>query len=211
MLFGSGSYGKKKIDSVNKGSWKPDFVAWNESTCINNEHTARLFKKSVYQNDFCVLNTPTQVLTRLPSSIANKLASNSTVSLLSTASGATGTSTASNKLLTSRKNVDSMNSSSRPCSVYNYNYNHNEPSVETSKETQKETYYRFIAKNSLKRAKSCAPERNSVANCLVWHDRIKPAAAAATATEALTPPPPPTSSLNFHSQNNLNTPTTADN
>ena len=45
MLFGSGNYGKKKIDSVNKSRWKPDFVAWNESTHIDRELSSRLLKR----------------------------------------------------------------------------------------------------------------------------------------------------------------------
>ena len=155
-----GNYGKKKIDSVNKSRWKPDFVAWNDSTNINPEHASRVLKRSVYQNDFC-RNDPTV---------------NSNLSIFSQASSQvstatnTSTNTNNNKLLTARD--------SRPISVYALNFAHNEPTSQTSKETQKETYYRFIAKN-MQRSKSCVGngthERSSVANCLVWHDRINSA------------------------------------
>lgn len=151
MLFGSGSYGKKKIDSVNKSKWKPDFVSWNDSTLIK--------KSSVYQNDFCQMDN------------INNNNTNSNGSMFSNYSNAT----ASSKLLSSRQNLDT-----RPVSVYAYNFNHNEPKRETSLETQNETYLRFISKNT-QRSKSCVAvnkgrhynERNNVANCMVWHDKIE--------------------------------------
>ena len=124
MLFGSGNYGKKKIDSVNKSRWKPDFVAWNESTHVNREHASRLLKRSVYQRDFCCQS---------PSLLSN---------------GSTSTFHTS-KLLTARSQQQQQQKQSPLlASVYACNFNHNEPTSETSKETQRETYFRFIAKNN---------------------------------------------------------------
>lgn len=162
-----GNYGKKKIDSVNKSRWKPDFVAWNDSTNINPEHASRVLKRSVYQNDFC-RNDPT-----VNSNLSIFSQASSQVSTATNTS--TNTNTNTNKLLAARD--------SRPISVYALNFAHNEPTSQTSKETQKETYFRFIAKN-MQRSKSCVGngemgrqthERSSVANCLVWHDRINSA------------------------------------
>jgi hypothetical protein len=197
-----GNYGKKKIDSVNKSRWKPDFVAWNDSTNINAEHASRVLKRSVYQNDFCRNDPSVNSNLSLFSQASSSTTSNHTNNTTTT----TTTNTLGNKLLVARE--------SRPLSVYALNYAHNEPTSETSRETQKETYYRFIAKN-MQRSKSCVgneqqrrhnnnsqqqqqqQERSSVANCLVWHDRISSAQSQQqqqtnrTNEQSLPPPPPP--------------------
>ena len=184
-----GSYGKKKIDSVNKSRWKPDFVAWNDSTSINPEQASRVLKRSVYQNDFC-RNDPSVNSNLSLFSQASSTTSNHTNNTTTTSTATTATNTLGNKLLVARE--------SRPLSVYALNYAHNEPTSETSRETQKETYYRFIAKN-MQRSKSCVgndqqrrhQERNSVANCLVWHDRVSSAQSQQQNKTNLPPSPQP--------------------
>ncbi|CAF0995533.1 unnamed protein product [Brachionus calyciflorus] len=47
LLFGSG-LGKKKIESVNKSKWNPEFITWCE------ESGRDRFKKTIYQRDFCL-------------------------------------------------------------------------------------------------------------------------------------------------------------
>lgn len=121
LLFGSG-IGKKKIDSVNKNKWNPEFMGWSD------DQGRERLKRSVYQKDFCLNPNNT-------------------------------------KLLTARKSLDS-----RPVSVYACNFgNDNEPTIQNLRDNRKETYFRFINKN---RAKSCVGERLSVANCMVWNDKI---------------------------------------
>lgn len=48
LLFGAG-FGKKKIDSVNKSKWNPDFIAWKDS---NLNLVRNQFYRSIYQRDF---------------------------------------------------------------------------------------------------------------------------------------------------------------
>lgn len=46
LVFGSG-LGKKKIDSVNKNKWNPEFISW----CEDNGRDR--LKNSIYQKDYC--------------------------------------------------------------------------------------------------------------------------------------------------------------
>lgn len=46
LMFGSG-LGKKKIDSINKNRWNPEFITWCEETGRDR------IKKTIYQRDFC--------------------------------------------------------------------------------------------------------------------------------------------------------------
>ena len=149
-----------------------------------------MLKRSVYQNDFC-RNDPSVNSNLSLFSQASSTTSNHTNNTTTT----TTTNTLGNKLLVARE--------SRPLSVYALNYAHNEPTSETSRETQKETYYRFIAKN-MQRSKSCVgneqqqrrhqqqQERSSVANCLVWHDRVSSAQSQQTNLAPPAAPPAPT-------------------
>ena len=144
-----------------------------------------MLKRSVYQNDFC-RNDPSVNSNLSLFSQASSTTSNHTNNTTTT----TTTNTLGNKLLVARE--------SRPLSVYALNYAHNEPTSETSRETQKETYSRFIAKN-MQRSKSCVgndqqrrhQERNSVANCLVWHDRVSSAQSQQQQTNLAPPAAPP--------------------
>lgn len=54
-LFGSG-IGKKKIDSVNKSKWDPEFIAWKEKA-------VEVKKESIYQHDFCRFYNSSKLLT----------------------------------------------------------------------------------------------------------------------------------------------------
>ena len=45
-LFSNG-IGKKKVESLNRSKWNPEFIAWSDECGREN------LKKSSYQNDFC--------------------------------------------------------------------------------------------------------------------------------------------------------------
>lgn len=143
LLFGEG-FGKKKIESVNKSKWKPDFISWQDS---NLNLMRSQMNRSIYQRDFASsqeLSTMAAAATAPPSR-----------------SGA-----CTSRLLTGREAFDN-----NALSVYKLNYSHGEPNPAHSREIQEETYYRFINKN---RAKSCMTDdarRTTVANCLVWNDQ----------------------------------------
>lgn len=150
MLFGEG-FGKKKIDSVNKSKWKPDFIAWQDSAAGKLVHSQQFNNRSIYQRDFAS---------------SHELNRSTGVSAPSTPT----TALSSTRLLTGRQAFDN-----NAMSVYKLNFSHGEPTAPHSKEIREETYYRFISKN---RAKSCLSEearrRTTVANCLVWNERRAP-------------------------------------
>lgn len=150
MLFGDG-FGKKKIDSVNKSKWKPDFIAWQQT-----DPSIALAApcRSIYQRDFA----STQELNRWSSPLVH--------ASLAAGSVPPPPPPPQSRLLTGRQAFDNNS-----MSVYKVNYSHGEPTGDHSKEIREETYYRFISKN---RAKSCISDdtrRANVASCLVWNDR----------------------------------------
>lgn len=65
-LFSNG-VGKKKVNSVNKSQWNPEFISW--SIDAGKEKS----KKSIYQNDFCSLTAPKLLTGR--QNVENKLIS----------------------------------------------------------------------------------------------------------------------------------------
>ena len=142
LLFGEG-FGKKKIDSVNKSKWKPDFISWQDAaTASANINLMRnQLSRSIYQRDFA----STQ---ELRASIPPPSPSNT-------------------RLLTGREAFDN-----NKMSVYKLNYSHGEPTTNHSREIQEETYYRFINKNRAKSCMmNDETRRTTVASCLVWNDR----------------------------------------
>jgi len=78
-LFSQG-IGKKKVDSLNKGHWNPEFISWSIEAGKEPTH-----KKSIYQNDFCLTNnsnnnnrraiTPPKLLSGRSNASDNKLIS----------------------------------------------------------------------------------------------------------------------------------------
>lgn len=65
MLFGDG-FGKKKIDSVNKSKWKPDFIAWRDADASIDRVSAQLNQRSIYQRDYA----SSQELSTIKTSVA---------------------------------------------------------------------------------------------------------------------------------------------
>lgn len=141
-LFGDG-FGKKKIDSVNKSKWKPDFISWQDSANLN--LVRNQLTRSIYQRDFASTQELRASMPQPPQSAA----------------------AATSRLLTGREAFDN-----NKMSVYKLNYSHGEPTKSHSKEIQEETYYRFINKNRAKSCMmNDETRRTTVASCLVWNDR----------------------------------------
>jgi hypothetical protein len=49
--------GKKKVESVNKSKWNPEFIAWSEDAGKDR------FRRSIYQHDFCLYPNNSKLLT----------------------------------------------------------------------------------------------------------------------------------------------------
>jgi hypothetical protein len=56
LLFGSG-LGKKKVESVNRSKWNPEFIAWSQDAGKDR------FRSTLYQTDFCEYPNNDRLLT----------------------------------------------------------------------------------------------------------------------------------------------------